>query len=184
MNAPVPSDTHNRLLARGVLDAIELTQLVHEVAPTFRGVPENERELALAGELIGHEYHAAEGTVVLVFAWEVTVRHAGVDVLQITARYAIAYGNLYEERAEEVVPVFGRIGRFAVYAYFRALVSTLLGQANIVLPILPVLREGGANAATPGKPSILNTPVDLVAPVVGGQSPKSKTSRGRRKAST
>jgi hypothetical protein len=185
MTASVPSETHNRLLARGTLQTIELAHVLHDVGPTFREVPDDQRELALGGDLIAHQYHPDLGVVVLMFQWEVTVRHAGAVVLQVMARYAIAYGNVPNERAEDVVPVFARIGRYAVYAYFRVLVSVLLGQANVMLPVLPVLREGGATAATPGEPSTFNTPVDLVAPGVPERLPKgrAKDARGRRKVS-
>ncbi len=61
--------------------------------------------------------------------------------IKIKCAYSVRYtfrGVAEEETAKLFLE---RVAKFACYPYFRALVSTTAGQANIALPPLPVLRE-------------------------------------------
>jgi preprotein translocase subunit SecB len=85
-------------------------------------------------------YSAEKGILAGDFKWHVDVRKGKQKLVSVTATYSIIYRNVPRVEEEHAQAFLSRVGRFATYPYFRALVARLSAEANANLPILPVLR--------------------------------------------
>ncbi|GGB60045.1 hypothetical protein GCM10011505_45970 [Tistrella bauzanensis] len=63
-------------------------------------------------------------------------------IVLITGQYDVSFTNIPDDADDDAVGLFiGLVGKFAVYPYFRNLVSQAAGMTHLDLPILPVLRD-------------------------------------------
>ena len=86
-------------------------------------------------------YEATDGGLLGQFDWKVIVARDDTEVLTIRATYVAAYQcdeGLDEKATTKFVE---RVGRFATFPYFRALVGFYSNASSIEIPILPVLKE-------------------------------------------
>jgi preprotein translocase subunit SecB len=72
--------------------------------------------------------------------WSATVKKGRSKAVSIEAVYFIIYAGVPEVEEEHALAFLRRVGRFATYPYFRALVSRLSSESGLNLPILPVLK--------------------------------------------
>ena len=86
-------------------------------------------------------YDSTDGGLLGQFDWKVIVTRDDTEVLTIRATYVAAYQcdeGLDEKATAKFVE---RVGRFATFPYFRALVGFYGTASSIEIPILPVLKE-------------------------------------------
>lgn len=94
------------------------------------------------------------------------------QIVLITGQYDVSYTNIPDDADDDAVGLFiGLVGKFAVYPYFRNLVSQAAGMTHLDLPILPVLRDPQDRPERPHQP----------APAAGTTAAPTKP-RKRRKA--
>ena len=77
--------------------------------------------------------------LVVADAW---CRLARKKVISLKCRYIVAYDISGETDEAAAAQFVERVGKFAVYPYFRTHFSELTSQAGISLSPLPVLKEG------------------------------------------
>ena len=107
------------------------------------GEAEADRQFACAYgcELPHMSYESEEGGLLGQFEWKANVTRDDTEVLTISGTYLIAYQcdqGLDEQATTRFVD---RVGRFATFPYFRALVGFYSTASSIDIPILPVLKE-------------------------------------------
>ncbi len=74
------------------------------------------------------------------FKWDVTIKKGRKKLLVIEAVYLVVYQNVPTVPEEPALAFLQKVGKFATYPYFRALVATLAAYARADIPILPVLK--------------------------------------------
>ena len=86
-------------------------------------------------------YEPTDGGLLGQFEWRANAIRDGTEVLTISGTYVIAYrcGQGLDEKA--TARFVERVGRFATFPYFRALVGYYSTASSIEIPILPVLKE-------------------------------------------
>lgn len=72
--------------------------------------------------------------------WMVEVKQSRTKLLSVDSTYLVAYVNVPDVGDAHSHAFFTRVGKFATFPYFRALVSRLVAEADADLPILPVLK--------------------------------------------
>lgn len=97
--------------------------------------------------------------------------------LIVEGSYLVTYRVEGEVDAASAKLFVARVARFACYPYFRTLCASLLGQSNIVLPPLPVLKE--APRAIPRKKGKVTSSTKPAARAAS--KPSSPSIRVRRK---
>jgi hypothetical protein len=90
----------------------------------------------LSDPIYSAEHHLLAGQ----FNWEIIVRKGRKKLLTINATYLVSYDNVPDVSEEAAVAFLRKVGRFAAYPYFRALVARLTSDARTDLPILPMLK--------------------------------------------
>lgn len=138
---------YNAVVADSVLADLRLTESRFKVQKSYLAVRSREREMrksltkrAFDTELLSPFYSAEKGILAGDFRWTVDVRKGKQKLVSVTATYSIIYKNVPKVEDEHAQAFLLKVGRFATYPYFRALVSRLSAEANADLPILPVLR--------------------------------------------
>lgn len=79
------------------------------------------------------------GTLYGFIEFSASARRKRQRILHVHARYFVSYhieGGCDDESADLFVQ---RVGRLAAYPYFRALASSLTGQAGVEMPPLPII---------------------------------------------
>jgi hypothetical protein len=85
------------------------------------------------------DFDADEGIATGIFQFDLRVKFGRKNLLKISSSYLVAYDDLFNHD-EEIVSVFlKRVGRFAAYPYFRALVSQYSWSSEANLPVLPII---------------------------------------------
>ncbi|MEN2977365.1 hypothetical protein P7L78_26930 [Tistrella bauzanensis] len=75
-------------------------------------------------------------------------------ILIIEAEHKAIFSNIPHDAEPDAVGLFiGLVGKFAVYPYFRNLVSQAAGMTHLDLPILPVLRDPQDRPDRPHQPA-------------------------------
>jgi hypothetical protein len=86
------------------------------------------------------QYTAADQILVGEIHWNVSGKVGRSTPLKINAIYLIAYVNVPDVGTPHAEEFMRRVGRFAVYPYFRAFVAQTSWSAMTDLPVLPILR--------------------------------------------
>ena len=86
-------------------------------------------------------FNTETGTAVCVFSCNAEAKRKRKNVISCKAKYFAIYVGLSGCDEAAAQAFVGRVGRFAVYPYFRALVANFAWNADINMPILPVIRE-------------------------------------------
>lgn len=138
---------YNAVVADAVLADLRLTESRFKIQKSFYALRGREREIRkpltkreFDSELVAPIYSADKGILAGEFKWTVDVRKGKQKLVFIAATYFILYRNVPKVEEEHAKAFLARVGRFATYPYFRALVARLSAEANADLPILPVLR--------------------------------------------
>lgn len=87
------------------------------------------------------DFNDEEGFALGTFDWEVRCKHGRKTVLSIKARYMIIYNINREVEPKYARDFVANVGRFAIFPYFRSLVSQYSAASSTDLPLLPVLKQ-------------------------------------------
>jgi hypothetical protein len=84
------------------------------------------------------------GSIVAFFSFELKAIIKGSEdspevVMNASAVYLAAYDVAEDSQQREAAAFCGRVGLFATYPYFRALVAHLAGDADLDIPALPLI---------------------------------------------
>ena len=146
LRAARPGADYSNVVAAANLEAVRLIRATFELAPEFDSVYPNPEALAagrlgFGGELKTSQLNAETGVAIGLFSWWIEANHGEKQLLNLNASYAITYTGLMGRDADAVRRFIDRVGRFAIYPYFRALASQFSWASETNLPILPLLRE-------------------------------------------
>ena len=146
---------YNDVVRSAELLDVRLTSSKFDVKPEYYGWKDRDKAfreesaLDLEGGLKWTQYDAEHGLLVGNFDWKAGCKKNRRKLLSITATYLIAYRVLKDSEEKYAHVFLASVGRFAIFPYFRSLVSQYSAASMADLPILPVLKEkiGGASDA-------------------------------------
>ncbi len=129
---------YNDVVESAELQAVQVSKVSLDVSPEFYDEA-SEKKFAFDRELIGVTFKPEGGAVAATFRFTVTVKQKRTRVLKASAEYFVLY-EIHEGASRPEAEAFcRRVGVFAAYPYFRALMAQLSWEANAQLPIMPVI---------------------------------------------
>jgi hypothetical protein len=152
LRAARPGADYNNVVSAASLEAVRLVGTNFRISPELDSIyPTAEAfseggGLGFGGELKNATLDDETGVAVGIFAWWIDVSHGDKQLLNLTAVYTVTYSGLKGREADAVRRFIDRVGRFAIYPYFRSLVSQFSWASEANLPILPILKEEGQKA--------------------------------------
>lgn len=137
----VVPDDYNAVVARAKLRGIRLLSSSFEALPEAYKSDGNERGYEVGYELLAQRYDRTKNQLTGMFAFRASSSTGDDKFLSVEGEYLVDY-ELSAECEDDAAALFiKRLGPFAAYPYFRALVALLTGQAGLVTPPLPILAE-------------------------------------------
>lgn len=141
---PKPNREHyNDVVASAKLVAIQLAKSRFDVSPEFYD-SDLKKKLGFDHSDISTTFDRDENIVIGRFGFGCEAKGGRKSLLKATAEYIVIY-EVHEGANGDAVEAFcARVGVFAAYPYFRALVANLAWAANAKLPPLPVIATKGS----------------------------------------
>jgi len=136
--ATVDAGRYNSVVARTEVRGIRLLDSRFEIKPEALPVDPSEWRKSVNFEL-GEVVVSGSGRLYGILQFELVCRHGRKRVLHASGRYLATYqveGECSQDDGETFVE---RVGRVAVYPYFRALVASLVSEAGLQMPPLPMI---------------------------------------------
>ena len=130
--------TYNDVVGRTQIRSIRLLESKFEIKPDAIGVDPSEWRKAVEFEL-GDVVTSDQGGLYGVLHFTLTCRIGRKRIIQSAAKYLASYrvnGGCSQENGEVFIE---RVGRVAVYPYFRSLVASLVAEAGLQMPPLPMI---------------------------------------------
>lgn len=137
---------YDAVVAGSELRDIKMVGLKFKINPKFFSETDfTDEEASTVTPIFGSTYTTAfydskDGLLGGQISWSASVKKGRSKIVSIEAVYIILYGGVPEVEEEHALAFLRRVGRFATYPYFRALVSRLSSESGLNLPILPVLK--------------------------------------------
>lgn len=137
-NSKIDADAYNHVATLAKLVGIQMVSSKFDVTPTF--FAKNDKvKLDLCHDILSAEFFEKDRNVAGIFRYEIVGKVSRKHVLTVRSDYMALY-EVPEDSAENESKAFcARVGLFAAYTYFRALVSHYCSDGNLDLPVLPVL---------------------------------------------
>lgn len=134
---------YNQVVDSASLVTIQLRKHDFDVAADFYN-PEVKKKLDFDKVCLGCNYDAEMHMVAGSYRFIVSAKAGRKQVLKSIAEYLVVYE--FESPVDEAAATAfcKRIGLYASYPYYRALVSTLSSAANLNLPPLPMMATRGS----------------------------------------
>lgn len=130
---------YNSLVARAHLRSIRLTANKFEMKPEALGIDPDAWQNNVTAGVMESFLESESGSLYGVLGFEVVCRQGRKRVLSISATYLVSY-KIHGECDQGACELFvQRVGKIAIYPYFRTLVATLTSQAGLLMRPLPVL---------------------------------------------
>lgn len=104
-------------------------------------VAEKQLDCTFGCEAPNASYEPENGGLMGQFEWQASVIRDDAEVLKIGGSYVIAYQCAPDLDEQATTMFVERVGRFATFPYFRALVGFYSTASSIDIPILPVLKD-------------------------------------------
>lgn len=145
-NTPDDVQEYNNLVHEAELTDIRLVDLKFNAKPAYfaalRGENEGGKALVRAfdGKMSDIFYDKELSTLGGQFDWVTEVKVGGKKLLKVEARYLVVYGNVPSAPEKTRERYIQRVGKFATYPYYRALVSQISWESKTELPVMPVLK--------------------------------------------
>jgi hypothetical protein len=140
-------DSYNRVVEGARLVDIRMTSLTYRIRPEVSLALEEEREQQkpltkknLECMFEWANFDSEDGFLSAALQYKVEIFAKRKRILSIVAVYIIAYENVPPVEEVHALAFVQKVGRFAVYPFFRSIVSTLAGESRLDLPILPIMR--------------------------------------------
>jgi preprotein translocase subunit SecB len=134
----VDAKAYNSLVGRATLRSIRLTSSRLDLRANALEVPSQHWKRRL-NENIETFVDLEASRLYGMFVFEVVCRHGRQKMLTVSGTYLVSFS--VDGHADEVAGQLfvERVGRVAVYPYFRSLVSGLITETGITLPPLPII---------------------------------------------
>jgi len=133
---------YNHVVDNAELVTIQLRRHEFDVDGEFYN-PDAGKRLSFDKACLGCNYDEETSMVAGTFRFSVGAKAGRKTVLKSVADYLVVYefGEPVDENAAKAF--CSRVGLFAAYPYYRALVSSLSASANLNLPTLPMMATRG-----------------------------------------
>jgi hypothetical protein len=131
--------TYNDVVGRTDMLGIRLLENRFEIKPEAVELDPSVWRKAVNFEVAETVVVPETGRLYGMLQFELVCRHARKRIVYLSARYLVSYhvqGACTQEDGETFV---GRVGRVAAYPYFRSLVASLISEAGLQMPPLPVM---------------------------------------------
>lgn len=136
---------YNEVVANAELADISLISLNFFVKPEYysamSGDAEGRKVKLEFGDNFGAFFYKEDAAMLGgQFEWSIDANFGRKKLLNIKAEFLIAYRNVPNVGQSHMEAFVKRVGKFATYPYFRALVSQISWGSRVDLPVLPVLK--------------------------------------------
>jgi len=140
---------YNQVVENAELLDIRLTSSSFRADPEYFVQEESKRKLESSGQPKWIQFDDKSRLALGSFDWEAKCKIGRKTVLSIKARYLVVYSIAADVEARYAEDFVANVGRFAVFPYFRSLVSQYSAASSADLPLLPVIKQ-----------RIVNTPLE------------------------
>lgn len=133
----VDATIYNDVVGRTRIRGIRLLESKFDMKPDALANDPDEWQKGINFEL-GEVVVSESGALYGIVTFELVCKQSRRHVLRTKCRYLIHYsveGGCSQDDGELFV---ARVGRLAIYPYFRSLVASLVSEAGITLPPLPI----------------------------------------------
>lgn len=137
----IDAKAYNEVVASARLADLRLISSRSEVKPEALEGDRSGWELKAGDELVDWKFEDDKGRLWARISFKAECIDGRRKQIVVEGDYLVVYHVEGEVDAASANLFVARVARFACYPYFRTLFATLLGQSNIVLPPLPVLKE-------------------------------------------
>lgn len=149
----VRSTPRGNLVGRANLQDIKLISLEYGITPQSADMDLKRR---FNGKVVGVDFNPELGSAFVFTSWTLEGVHdegeeRAKKPIILDAMFLAVYVNMKGIGASEVERFMKQLVPFAVYPYFRGLVSQLAWMGGVPLPPMPVLRSPPPSAASPTK---------------------------------
>ena len=152
------AEAYNHVVDSANLRDIKLITSTFYVQPAF--FDERDRVILSVQSECTDCTEVENGSIVAFFSFEVKGRlnNDGDDeeIMESSAVYLAAYDVASDAQNKEASAFCSKVGLFAAYPYFRALVAHFAGDADLGIPALPLISSnpGASKRATPKKEKV------------------------------
>lgn len=139
----IPPEHYNRVVDSASLVTIQLRKHDFDVDAEFY-IPGLTRKLKFERQCSGALYDEEAKVVAGTYRFVINAKASRKVVLKSIAEYLVMYE--FEEPVDQAAAeaFCKRIGLYAAYPYYRALVAQLSAAANLNLPTLPMIATSGS----------------------------------------
>lgn len=134
---------YNRIVDSAKLQTVQALKVAFEVSPDYYD-EDVEKAFHVDRQNIGTTYDANGDAVAGSFAFSVTVKAGRNKLLKARGEYLVIYAVHSGADPAAAEAFCTRVGHFAAYPYFRAMLSHLSWESNANLPPLPVIATRGS----------------------------------------
>lgn len=137
---------YNSVVENAELQDIRLVSLDFSVQPEYyaalRRSPVAKKQLKKVYDSGFSQFAYDSKTKILggSFDWLITISESRKKLLVVKVSYKVTYRNVPDVGDVHSAAFVRRVGKFATYPYFRALVAQLSWEAKAELPVMPVLK--------------------------------------------
>jgi len=131
--------SYNSVVGRTEMRGIRLLGSKFEIKPEAVEIDSSEWRKSVAYERGDVVITPDSGRLYGILQFEVVGRHGRKKVLHASGQYLLTYHVQGECPQEDGEVFIDRVGRVAAYPYFRSLVATLVSQAGLQMPPLPMI---------------------------------------------
>ncbi|MDH3662645.1 MAG: hypothetical protein OEU92_21890 [Alphaproteobacteria bacterium] len=137
----VDDESYRAVAASSMLQEVRLVSSSFDIKPEYFTNEDQGFSLSFDGQMAESRYDSSIGIAAANFLWSAFVKKNRKHLCKIKSQYLVVYTvdkNLNEEAALLFVKT---VGRFAIFPYFRVLVSQYSSASSANLPVLPVLKQ-------------------------------------------
>jgi hypothetical protein len=138
-------DEYNAVVASAQLGDIKMIRLKFDIKPKFFQVivqddPTPTPSSQFDSKFENLSYNPDDGFLGAQIFWSARMMQGRSKLFSIDALYVITYEDVAKVGEEHAFAFIKRVGKFATYPYYRALVSRISAESGLNLPPLPVLK--------------------------------------------
>lgn len=137
----VDAKAYNEVVAKARLVDLRLVSSRSSVMAEALDGDRSGWEMKAGDELVDWKFEEEKGRLWARISFRAECLDGEDKPIIVEGDYLVVYGVDGEVDTKSANLFVARVARFACYPYFRTLFASLIGQASIVLPPLPVLKE-------------------------------------------
>ncbi|WP_420607342.1 hypothetical protein [Novosphingopyxis sp.] len=134
-------EAYNQVVAKANLIDLRLTASRSEIKPAALDVDRTGWDLKVGDELVEWDVDEEKERLWGRIIFKAECVDGKRKPIIVEGDYLIIYAVEGKVDKRSASLFINRVARFACYPYFRTLFAALLGQASVVMPPLPVLKE-------------------------------------------